>query len=119
MSLKDVGKYCAISLLSKSTKHSPYYFKLFGPLHYSTADIRKAVEEVTGSKVNLNLVEKEQLACYFAQRISEQYVQDPMDMTTAGLPGGIMAGDSDNPGKCGAGRHSLRVLQELNVPSWK
>ncbi|PKS08531.1 hypothetical protein jhhlp_004916 [Lomentospora prolificans] len=50
----------------------PYYFKSFGPQHYCTADIRKAVEEVTGSKVNLNLVEKDQLSGYFAQRISEQ-----------------------------------------------
>ncbi|KAF4981582.1 hypothetical protein FZEAL_2648 [Fusarium zealandicum] len=91
VSLKDIGKHCASSLLSKSTKPSPHYTKLFGPRFYGALDLKKAVEEVTGKEVELKLVENDQLANFFAELLPEAYVQEFVDMTTGGLPGGIIA----------------------------
>ncbi|CAI4212308.1 unnamed protein product [Parascedosporium putredinis] len=92
--LKDIGECCANTLLSEQTKPSPYYFKLFGPQHYSSADLKDAVEKVVGTKTELKLIERDQLSGFFAQLgIPETHVPDFVGMTTAVLPGGIMAGD--------------------------
>lgn len=51
------------------------------------------MSEVIGKDVKLEAVERDQLAEYFAQVVPPAYVQEFVDMTTAVLPGGIMAGD--------------------------
>lgn len=93
MSLKDISEVCANSLLSETSKPSPHCFKLFGPRSYSPLDLKKAVEEVTGKEVELKLIEKDQLAEFFAKQLPEPYVQEFVDMTTAGLPGGVIDKD--------------------------
>ncbi|KAF4964379.1 hypothetical protein FSARC_7678 [Fusarium sarcochroum] len=89
--LKDIAECCANSLQSEFTKPSPHYFKLFGPRFYSSIDLKEAVEEVTGKKVELELVERDQLLDYWKGIVPEVYAQEFMDMTTAGLPGGVIA----------------------------
>ncbi|KXX73869.1 NAD(P)H azoreductase [Madurella mycetomatis] len=95
VSLKDIAKFCANSLLSDPSNPgpSPHIFRLFGPRHYSSADLREAVEKATGRAVELKVIERDQLAAYFSQQLPEVYVQEFVDMTAAGLPGGIMVGD--------------------------
>lgn len=95
MSLKDIAEFCVNSLLSGSSNPgpSPHIFRLFGPRHYSAIDLKDAVEKATGRAVELKLVERDQLAAYFGQQLPEAYVQEFVDMTLAGLPGGIMVGD--------------------------
>lgn len=51
------------------------------------------MEDVTGKEVEMKLVERDQLAGFFAEQVPEAHVQDFVDMTTAVLPGGIMSGD--------------------------
>ncbi|KAI5868198.1 hypothetical protein GGS23DRAFT_17217 [Durotheca rogersii] len=91
--LQDIGETCAETLLAESTKPSPYYFKLFGPRHYGSLDLRSAVEEITGKEVQLKIVERGELPSFFAKLLPPTYVQELVDMTTAVLPGGTMAGD--------------------------
>lgn len=72
---------------------SPYYFDLFGPRNYSTDDIKAAVEEITGKKVGIVAIEREDLAGFYAQQYPADQVSWMVDMTTAALPGGTMADD--------------------------
>jgi hypothetical protein len=97
VSLKDVAEFCAGSLLGEfdATKPSPHYFKLFGPRHYNSLDLKSAVEKVTGNEGRLELVQRDQLASFFAQQIPDAYVQEFVDMVTASLPGGIISDDYD------------------------
>ncbi|KAM5344244.1 hypothetical protein ACJ41O_012781 [Fusarium nematophilum] len=93
VSVSDVGKSCARALLAEPKKTSPHYFDLYGPRLYSSVDVKEAVEEVTGKKVELVLIERDHLAEFFGQQVPRAHVQQMVDMTTAALPGGIMAGD--------------------------
>ncbi|KAF7555203.1 hypothetical protein G7Z17_g2390 [Cylindrodendrum hubeiense] len=93
VSLVDVGEACAQALLDEDKKTSPHFFDLYGPQHYSATDVQLAVEEVTGKKVEIAAVPKDQLAGFFAEQVPAAYVQDFVEMTTSALPGGTMAGD--------------------------
>jgi hypothetical protein len=66
---------------------------LFGPRDYSALDVKQAVEEVMGKEVEVVLIEKGNLAEFFAQQAPPHSVPDLVEMVTAALPGGIMAGD--------------------------
>ncbi|CAJ0550412.1 Ff.00g103420.m01.CDS01 [Fusarium sp. VM40] len=90
--LKDVAENCANSLLSPA-KPSPHYWNLFGPRTYGSADLKDAVEEITGKKVELVLVEEDQLLDYWKQIVPEAYAEDFKEMTTSGLPGGAIVKD--------------------------
>lgn len=48
---------------------------------------------MTGKKLEIAAVPKDQLAEFYAGQIPAAHVQAFVDMTTAALPGGIMAGD--------------------------
>lgn len=93
MSLRDVAKTCATSLLDPAPKPSPHYFKLFGPRHYSSIDLKNAVQKAVGKEVDLQLVERDQLAVFFGQQVPEPHVEEFVAMATAVLPGGIIEGD--------------------------
>ncbi|KAH6664778.1 hypothetical protein F5X68DRAFT_160937 [Plectosphaerella plurivora] len=101
VSVKDVGIYCAKNLfeVGSDLPSSPFYYSLYGPRNYSTEDIRDAVEEVTGKKVGIIAIERENLADFYSQQYPADQVSWMVDMTTAALPGGIMAdefvGDKD------------------------
>ena len=70
---------------------SPYSFNLHGPRSYSALDVRSALEEVTGKKVRINAIEPGQLPDFFGQHIPTQYAKELAEMTTACLPGGLIA----------------------------
>ncbi|KAL2129779.1 hypothetical protein VTI74DRAFT_7313 [Chaetomium olivicolor] len=93
VSLQDIARTCANCLLEKSTKPKTYYIKLFGPRHYSSIDLKNAVEQAAGKKVELKLVEKDQLGAFFAQQIPEAHVAEIVDLATSALPGGMLTGD--------------------------
>ncbi|KAK2764275.1 hypothetical protein FQN54_008967 [Arachnomyces sp. PD_36] len=111
VSLKDISDCCAKFLLGEESPiksgSSPGYLKLFGPRSYSSIDLQNAVKEVTGKDVGLKAIEKDQLYEFFANEIPEKYVQEFVDMTTAGLPGGIIAEDFVYDGDTFRGRVEL------------
>ncbi|KAM0352923.1 hypothetical protein ACHAPU_001807 [Fusarium lateritium] len=90
--LKDVAENCANSLLEPS-KPSPHYWNLFGPRSYGSVHLKEAVEEITGKKVELVLVEKDQLFDYWKNIVPEAYAEDFKEMVTCGLAGGVTAKD--------------------------
>ncbi|KAF4340657.1 hypothetical protein FBEOM_5441 [Fusarium beomiforme] len=89
--LKDVAENCANSLLAETAKPSPHYFNVFGPRTYGSLDLKAAVEEIIGKKVELKLVEEDQLLDYWKQIVPELYVEEFKEMTTAGFAGGVIA----------------------------
>lgn len=92
--LADIRTTCAKALLNPEKKPSPHIFNLFGPRHYSGYDIKEIIEEITGKKVSLVPVEKDDLVAHFAKhQIPAAHLQGMVDMVTATLPRGIMAGD--------------------------
>ena len=95
ISVPDVSKVCAEKLtqVGQPLPSSPYYFDLFGPRNYSAEDVKAAVEEVTGKKIEIAAIPKDQLAAFYAQSVPEDHVAGLVEMTTAALPDGIMAGD--------------------------
>lgn len=56
-------------------------------------DVKLAVEEVTGKKLEIAAIPKYQLEGFFSEQVPAAYVQAFVEMTTAALPGGTMAGD--------------------------
>lgn len=94
MSVKDVGALCAKALLEKSSQPGSRVVNLFGPRHYSTLDLKEAIEEVTGKQGKLITIEKDGLQDLFAKEgIPQQYVQEYVDMILSMLAGGTMDGD--------------------------
>lgn len=95
VSVSDVGRVCAERLIQvgEPLSSSPYYFDLFGPRNYSAEDVKAAVEEVTGKKVEIAGIPRDQLAAFYRQSVPEDHVAGLVEMTTAALPDGIMAGD--------------------------
>ncbi|KAK2671138.1 hypothetical protein RAB80_013560 [Fusarium oxysporum f. sp. vasinfectum] len=63
----------------------------FGPRAYGSLDLKEAVEEITGKKYELKLVEKDQLLDYWKQIVPEFYAEEFKEMTTCGLADGIIA----------------------------
>ncbi|KAF9772255.1 hypothetical protein IL306_010037 [Fusarium sp. DS 682] len=88
--LKDVAENCANSLLAETAKPSPHYFNIFGPRPYGSLDLKEAVEEIFGKKVELKLVEEDQLLDYWKQIVPEQYAEEFKEMTTAGFADGAI-----------------------------
>ncbi|KAI8229109.1 hypothetical protein K4K53_005659 [Colletotrichum sp. SAR 10_77] len=95
VSLIDIRETCARILLDLANPlpQRTHTFELYGPRHYSTEDVRDAVEEITGKKVGIVAIEVDQLAGFYAQEgIPAGLVSEMVEFTTAGLPGGIMEG---------------------------
>ncbi|KAF4852657.1 hypothetical protein CGCSCA4_v002525 [Colletotrichum siamense] len=95
VSLIDIRETCARILLGLATPlpKRTHAFELYGPRHYSTEDVRDAVEEITGKKVGIVAIEVDQLAGFYAQEgIPAGLVSEMVEFTTAALPGGIMDG---------------------------
>ncbi|KAM7189320.1 NAD(P)H azoreductase [Rhypophila sp. PSN 637] len=96
VSVKDIASTCAKEILKPfhEKESLPGYIKIFGPRHYSAHDLHEAISTVLDRKdIKLNPVPPENLAEYFGQVFPPQYVQEFIDMTTAVLPGGVMARD--------------------------
>lgn len=67
--------------------------QLFGPRLYSPADVAKALEDASGSQIQLEIISKNNLASYFQKHIPEKYVASYVEMVDAILPGGIISSD--------------------------
>ncbi|KAG8673527.1 hypothetical protein FPOAC2_06972 [Fusarium poae] len=91
--LKDVASNCANSLLASTAEPSPHYFNIFGPRAYGSVDLKETVEEITGKKVELKLVEEDQLLDYWKQIVPVAHAEEFKEMTTAGFAGGVIAKD--------------------------
>ncbi|KAJ3954853.1 hypothetical protein N0V92_008657 [Colletotrichum tropicale] len=95
VSLIDIREVCArilLDLVAPLPKRT-HTFELYGPRHYSTEDVRNAVEEITGKQVGIVAIEVDQLAGFYAREgIPAGLVPKMVEYTTAGLPGGIMDG---------------------------
>ncbi|KAK3298227.1 uncharacterized protein B0H64DRAFT_438715 [Chaetomium fimeti] len=96
VSLKDIAKACANNLLVGPGKPSPHVFKLFGPRNYSALDVKEAVEQATGRKVELKAVERDQLEGFFGQQIPQAHLSEFLGMVAATLPGGIIVDDFED-----------------------
>ncbi|KAK4104581.1 NAD(P)-binding protein [Parathielavia hyrcaniae] len=97
VSLKDIAKACTKVLLadSESVKQMPHDFKIVGPRSYSSRDLKDAVEQVTGKAVELQLVERDQLAGYVRQETPEPHVGEIVEFLEACLPGGVIDGEAE------------------------
>ncbi|KAI8267555.1 hypothetical protein K4K58_007728 [Colletotrichum sp. SAR11_239] len=95
VSIIDIREVCARILLDLAAPlpRRTHAFELYGPRHYSTEDVRDAVEEITGKKVGIVAIEVDQLAGFYGQEgIPAGLVPEMVEFTTAALPGGIMDG---------------------------
>ncbi|CAH0045099.1 unnamed protein product [Clonostachys solani] len=107
LSVKDVGDYLAQALLDTTSRPGISSVSLFGPRHYSSLDVKEALEQVTGNKGELITIEKDRLATYFAAHVPPAYAQEFADMVIATLLGGTMAGDFEY------GENTVRGKTEL------
>ena len=91
--MQDVGRYCANALLEDASATAPGLreVKLLGPRLYSSLDIKQAVEEITGKKADMKVVEKEDLPRWFENFVPKSYAQESAELVISMLPGGILA----------------------------
>ncbi|KAE8381118.1 hypothetical protein BDV26DRAFT_106719 [Aspergillus bertholletiae] len=98
VSARDIGRACARQLLQTGFPLAarPYIFKMHGPREFSTADVQKAFEEVTGKTIEVRLVENDQLETHFSKLLPSNLVGLFAEMTRSFLPGGILEEDMFN-----------------------
>ncbi|KAF0320223.1 nmrA family protein [Colletotrichum asianum] len=96
LSTKDIGQYCAETLLADAIDPSKRDIRLFGPQHYSPLDVKEALEVVTGRKGEMILVPEAGLAEYWGKQIPEVYLPEFVEFIKAQLPGGVMAQDYED-----------------------
>jgi hypothetical protein len=89
VSVRDVGAFCAQALLASDSQPGVRTTTLF-TRRYSSLDVKKAIEEVTGKEGKLVVVEKDQLEAAFAKEVPEFYAKEFAEMIISLLPGGIM-----------------------------
>ncbi|KAM0323345.1 hypothetical protein ACHAQA_008938 [Verticillium albo-atrum] len=95
VSVADVGRACAQKLLEtgQALSQNPYVFELYGPRPYSALDVQQALEKASAKSVKIVPVEPEKLGEHFEKHLPARHVQGFVDMITATLAGGVMAGD--------------------------
>ncbi|KAJ0274039.1 hypothetical protein COL940_009537 [Colletotrichum noveboracense] len=93
---KDIGQYCAETLLADAIDPSKRDISLFGPQHYSPLDVKEALEVVTGRKGEMILVPAAGLAEYWGKQIPEVHLPEFVKFIKAQLPGGVMAQDYED-----------------------
>ncbi|KAI8272514.1 hypothetical protein K4K56_002338 [Colletotrichum sp. SAR 10_98] len=96
LSTKDIGQYCAETLLADAIDPRQRDIRLFGPQHYSPLDVKEALEAVTGRKGDMILVPEAGLAQYWGKQIPEVYLPEFVKFIKAQLPGGVMAQDYED-----------------------
>lgn len=98
LSTKDIGQYCAETLLADAIDPSKRDIRLFGPQHYSPLDVKEALEVVTGRKGEMILVPEAGIAEYCGKQIPEVYLPEFVKFIKAQLPGGVIAQDYEDGG---------------------
>ncbi|RYP90307.1 hypothetical protein DL770_003603 [Monosporascus sp. CRB-9-2] len=111
VSLIDVGNVCAQKLLETGQQlpARPYVFYITGPRNYSSLDVKAAVEEVTGKKIDIVTVAKEDLVAFYSKQVPALNAAELAEMTVASLPGGLLEKDflQDDDGNTYRGRIEL------------
>ncbi|KAH8755321.1 hypothetical protein F5883DRAFT_469264 [Diaporthe sp. PMI_573] len=98
VSVNDIGAYCASQALSSEIKPSdkPHVTELQGPQDYSSLDVKQALEEVTGKKIELRVVEPDSVASFFGALFPPHVVPLYVEMNTTLLPGSPLLNDPAN-----------------------
>ncbi|KAE8353420.1 hypothetical protein BDV28DRAFT_133155 [Aspergillus coremiiformis] len=91
VAVRDMGRAFAAYLLAPEIPRSPFVVHVQGPRAYSSKDVQRAFEEAVGSEVELRLVDRKDLRGFFASFLPPNVAEGFVEMTTAFLPGGIMA----------------------------
>ncbi|RYP61498.1 hypothetical protein DL769_007680 [Monosporascus sp. CRB-8-3] len=114
VSAVDIGRTCAEELLrtGSGSTTNPEIIDLYGPEWYSTRDVQKAFEHVTGKSIEVRLVEKNQLADFFAQFLPSNLVGYYTEMTLSILPGGLLEAEAKS-------LHNARRGQDTLVDAFK
>ncbi|KAK6837988.1 hypothetical protein PG990_014712 [Apiospora arundinis] len=109
VSVEDIGRCCAGYLLNRdrSSKPGVRSVDLHGPRSYSPRDVHEAIEKVTGKDWELVNIPRAELAETFGKKVPAAYVPDFVEMITAVLPGGALAGDLEG------GKDTVRGTVEL------
>ena len=72
-------------------ERSPRILYLYGPRSYSARDVHEAFEKVTGKKIEVKLVKKEELREFYERSpLPANLVDDFVEMMLAFLPGGLL-----------------------------
>ncbi|KAK8036933.1 hypothetical protein PG991_001247 [Apiospora marii] len=97
VSVRDIGRVCAAQLLAAGSAapgdENPFIFDLHGPESYSTRDVQRAFEEATGKRIEVKLVQDDQLQGFFRQAFKEPMTSLFVEMTRSFLPGGVAEKD--------------------------
>ncbi|KAK3290484.1 uncharacterized protein B0H64DRAFT_59445 [Chaetomium fimeti] len=118
IAVKDIGATCAAEVLATGTPlpgSSPYAFDLQGPRPYTSADVHKIFEEVTGKSIELRLVEKEALDDFYAAVFPPVVAAYYAEMNKSYLPGAILHVDPQPTGATKYGTTELREVVEQLV----
>ncbi|RYP40461.1 hypothetical protein DL767_001697 [Monosporascus sp. MG133] len=99
-------------LLTRGSATNPQIIDLYGPEWYSTRDVQKAFEHVTGKSIEVRLVEKNNLADFFAQFLPNSLVGYYTEMTLSILPGGLLEAEAKS-------LHNARRGQDTLVDAFK
>lgn len=96
--MRDIGRRCAKELISPEfTEKAERIVDLSGPGWYSTRDVQEAFQNITGKTIEVRLVERGDLATFYAGILPASIVADFVEMTESFLPGGLTEDDMANP----------------------
>ncbi|KAL2167420.1 hypothetical protein VTG60DRAFT_1326 [Thermothelomyces hinnuleus] len=116
IAVQDIGATLAGELLATggALPSNPHVFELRGPRDYSSLDVQKAFEEVTGKSVELRAVERDELDGFYAAVFPPSVAARFTAMTKSFLEGGILYEDPQPTGEKKYGATELvEVLRQL------
>lgn len=107
--MQDIGSTCAAELLStgKALPSTPYIYELHGPRPYTSLDVQRAFEEVSGKSVEVRPVEKAGLLDFYRAFLSPTAAKYFTEMNESFLPGGILYEDPNPTGEIRYGKTEL------------
>ncbi|KAK8093693.1 hypothetical protein PG997_000378 [Apiospora hydei] len=112
VSVRDIGQICAAQLLAAGSAaptgdENPFIFDLHGPESYSARDVQRAFEDAMGKKVEVELVQDDQLHGFFAKALKEPMASLFVEMTRSFLPGGFAEKDMNEGARIQRGKDTL------------
>ncbi|KAL2015995.1 hypothetical protein VTK56DRAFT_4463 [Thermocarpiscus australiensis] len=109
VAIKDIGETCVSELLAagKVLPANPYVFELSGPRAYTSVDVQKAFEAVSGKSVEMRPVEKAGLADFYGAVFPPAVAKEYVEMNESYLPGGIMYENPNPTGEIQYGKTDL------------
>lgn len=92
IAIKDVGEACAKELLAAGTAlpSNPYAFEVLGPV-YSTKDVKKVFDQVSGKEIEIREIPKEGVLEFYGAVFPPSVAKYYADMNTSLLEGGILS----------------------------